>query len=97
MRVFDAVVPVQVEGRIHEVGRKRGVLLACKNLLETGVVIDVDVLVFVFLDDGVEVITAILGFLEFVDELREFFSCHFFFRTEERRRSRTGEMPPSIL
>ena len=97
LRVLDAVGSVQVERRIYEVGCKGDILLAGENLLEAGVIVDVHVLVFVLLDDGVEVLASFVSLSKHVDKFCEFFSRHFVFRAEARRHSRTGDCPLSTL
>ena len=94
LRVLYAVRAHEVQRRVDEVGGERQVLLAGENLLDAPVVVEIDVPVLVFLDDGVNVLAVVVCRLEFLEKECEFLSCHFrFHNCGNAPVSRTGEGP----
>ena len=92
LRVLYAVRAHEVQRRVDEVGGERQVLLAGENLLDAPVVVEIDVPVLVFLDDGVNVLAVVVCRLEFLEKECEFLSCHFrFHNCGNAPVSRTGK------
>ena len=77
LRVLDAVRTHKVQRRVDEVGSEHQVLLAGENLLDAPVIVEIDVPVLVFLDDGVNVLAVVVCRFELLEKVCEFFSCHF--------------------
>ena len=94
LRVLYTVRAHEVQCRVDEVGGERQVLLAGENLLDASVVVEIDVPVLVFLDDGVDVLPVVVCGLELLEKVCEFFSCHFRFQNcGNAPVSRTGKCP----
>jgi len=58
-------------------GSEHQVLLARENLLNAPVVVEIDVPVLMFLDDGIDILSVVVCGLEFLEKDCEFLSCHF--------------------
>ena len=97
LRVLNAVRTHEIQRRVDEVGSERQVLLAGENLLNAPVVVEIDVAVFVFLDDCVDILSVVVCGLEFLEKDCKFLSCHFIpFIAGTPPQRRTGT-PLSIL
>ena len=94
LRVLDAVRAHEVQRRVDEVGGEHQVFLAGENLLDASVVVEIDVPVLVFLDDGVDVLAVVVCGLELLEKVCEFFSCHFYsVKCGNAPVSQTGKCP----
>ena len=97
LRIFDAVRTHEIQRRVDEVGSEHQVLLARENLLDASVVVEIDVAVFVSLDDGIDVMPVVVCSLEFLEKDCEFLSCHFIPFIAGTPPQRRIETPLSIL